>query len=162
MEDLDNKQFVVDDKAYSEDELYQIGKLHFPKRYWIKRGTGLALWYVALNYGISTPFSIYYALKWGGAAAIIGVILILLPFVALLVAGTIVFALSFKPEAREVYVEYAKKYLTNIDLRTKARASRAERNRQAYNLKMRVRYKKLLDKGVISQEEYESKIKEFQ
>lgn len=146
--------FEANGKTYNNDELYQIGKLHYPKRYWIKRGVGIGLWVVGLDYGISLPFTLYYVIKFGGAAAVIGCILLLFPLLALLVAGTIVFVFSFKPEAREVYIDYGQKYLRKLE----ANNFRRERNLEAHNLRERAKYKKLLDRGVISQEEYDQKV----
>ena len=151
------EEFVLNDKTYSEEELYQIGRLHYPKKYWIKRGAGIALWIAGLDYGVSIPFTIWLAVQRGGPALWLMLTLILLPFVAILVAGTIVFILSFRPEKREVYVDYGKRYLVKLDANAKAREIKLERRR----LKELANYKKLLDQGVISQEQYDKKKEEL-
>lgn len=153
------EEFKIEDKTYSDDELYKIGKLHYPKRYWIKRGIGIALWIAGLEYGISVPFTtIYWAFKIDSLPArVIVLILIFLPLVTILLAGTIVFLLSFRPESKDTYIEYAKKYLLKAEANLKARDVKLERRR----LKQLANYKKLLDKGVLTQEEYDKKKEEL-
>lgn len=152
------EEFQVGERTYSNDELYKIGKLHFPKRYWVKRGIGIALWVMALNYSVSIPFTtIFWAFQIENPARAIVLVLIFSPLAILFAAGLIVFLLSFKAEPREVYIDYGKKYLIKADANSKARDIKLERRRY----KELANYKKLLDRGVITQEEFEKKKEEL-
>lgn len=152
------EQFQVGEKTYNNEELFQIGKLHFPKRYWIKRGIGIALWVVALEYSVSIPFTtIFWAFQIDNPARAIVLVLIFSPLAILFVAGLIMFILSFRPEARDVYIDYGKKYLSKQEANSKARDIKLERRRY----KELANYKKLLDRGVITQEEFDKKKEEL-
>ena len=152
------EQFQIGEQTFSNEELYRIGKLHFPKRYWIKRAIGIFLWIFAFDYSISIPFTtIFWALRLEEPMRTYAFLAIYIPLGVLLIAGLVVFILSFVPEKKEVYIEYAKKYLIKANANLQARDKKLERRR----LKELAYYKKLLDKGVISQEDYDKKKEEL-
>lgn len=159
---MENNNYTIGDKEYSREELLTFGKQHYPKFYWITRGIGIFLMFTGFLTGLSILLVgiarmlngaelweqwIYY----GNAiwTFIVGIV------------GIIVFAVSFKPLPDESYIKHAVDYYTKLDLRTKKRANRTAQKEEKKDLNQLIKYKELLDKGVITQEEYDAKKKEL-
>ena len=161
---MDN--YVIGDKEYSREELLVFGKSHYPKFYWIKRGIGIFLMFVgflaatglvaggvAFQLGMADKGDAQYA-AWafyGSAISsfIIGVV------------GVIIFAVSFKPLPDESYVKHAVDYYTKLDAEQKKKEIRKAQKEEKDEINQLIKYKKLLDAGVITQEEYDAKKKEL-
>ena len=152
----ENNNFVLGNKEYTNQELLLIGREYYPKKYWIKRGIGLGLLLLALLCAIPLPFLFTmkapdypggeYVLVYYRVALIISVVACLIP-------GIVLTILSFVPEKDITYINYAKRYLTKaFDRETKKEFKKMDQLK---------RYKKLLDSGVISQEEFDNKKKEY-
>ena len=159
---MENSIYVIGDKEYSREELLTFGKRHYPKFYWISRGIGIGFMFIGF---------------------ILGLIFLLVGIIRMLnnaelweqwiyygnaiwtllmgVAGVIVFAISFKPLPDEAYIKHAVDYYTKLDLRNKKRAARTAQKEEKKDLNQLIKYKELLDKGVITQEEYDAKKKEL-
>lgn len=152
----------IGDKEYSRDELLEFGKQHYPKFYWIFRGVGLGLIFV----GILTA-SIYLSafLMVGmepGSNTLIMFYLIVIPFAIIAVVGAIMFGISFKKRPDEAYIKHAIDYYTKLDAnnrareaRIKARDERVAQKQENKDISQLLKYKELLDAGVITQEEFE-------
>ena len=157
-----NNTYTIGDKEYSREELLTFGKHHYPKFYWISRGIGIFLMFMGFLFGLGCLLAgilrmnngaelweqwIYY----GNAiwTLLMGIV------------GVIVFAVSFKPLPDESYIKHAADYYTKLDLRNKKRAARATQKEEKKDLNQLIKYKELLDKGVITPEEYEAKKKEL-
>lgn len=160
-----DEKFVVEDREYTREELLIFGQQHYPKFYWIKRGVGLwlmslgimgALICVVLGISVSLnsnlPNSQNDAIGWYIGTA---------PFAVLVIAGIILIALSFKKLPDESYIKHAKDYLNKEALRRKQRETRNAQRQEKQDVNQLIKYKKLLDAGVITQEEYEAKKKEL-
>ena len=156
----DNNIFVFGDKEYTREELIQIGKEHRSKKYWTTRAVGLGLILLGFSNLLSYVINgvIYLCLK-NPAFAVVGIVYLVIAgiFFMMMVAGLIVVLISFKRRPDDEYIKNAKVYLTKVAARDKRVAAKKEAN----NIKMMMRYKKLLDTGVITQEEYDAKKKEY-
>ena len=157
-----DEKFVVEDREYTREELLIFGQQHYPKFYWIKRGIGLGL----LSFGIMSVLilvvlGIAFSLNPQSKNATIAMFVSTAPFVVLIIAGIILIALSFKKLPDESYIKHAKDYLNKEALRRKQRETRNAQRQEKQDVNQLIKYKKLLDAGVITQEEYEAKKKEL-
>ena len=152
----DGSGFILGNKEYTNAELIVAGKAHYPKRYWIKRGIGLGLLFIALMCFIPLIITINRdPSMYPGGEDYLTTYKIVLTIVTLsfFLPGIILFIVSFFPEKDEVYKEYGKRWLTkSFDKSAKREFDRLEQLK---------RYKQLLDAGVISQDEFDQKKKEF-
>ena len=159
---MENSNYVIGDKEYSREELLTFGKRHYPKFYWISRGIGIGFMFIGFILGlIFLLVGIIRMLnnaelweQWIYYGNAIWTLLMGL-------AGVIVFAISFKPLPDEAYIKHAVDYYTKLDLRNKKRAARTAQKEEKKDLNQLIKYKELLDKGVITQEEYDAKKKEL-
>lgn len=157
--------YTIGDRQFTRDELLFFGRQHYPKFYWIKRGIGIGLLasgllscltglIIFLTYGYPeiTDYLLGYLIGvWvvGGAMAIVGAILISVSFISL-------------PD--EAYIKHAIDYYTKLNMRNQAVQAKIERRNSVTNTNKTdqlLKYKELLDKGVITQEEFEAKKKEL-
>ena len=159
---MENSIYVIGDKEYSREELLTFGKRHYPKFYWISRGIGIGFMFIGFILGlIFLLIGIIRMLnnselweQWIYYGNAIWTLLMGL-------AGVIVFAISFKPLPDEAYIKHAVDYYTKLDLRNKKRAARTAQKEEKKDLNQLIKYKELLDKGVITQEGYDAKKKEL-
>ena len=154
---MEGIRFTLGDKEYSNQELLLIGREYYPKKFWIKRGIGLGLMLIGLLCIIPLPFLFYFdpsSFPGGEAVVLYCKIGFSVSAAACLIPGIVLTAVSFIPEKDITYVEYAKRYLT----KTYNREIKNDEHRKIVQLK---EYKKLLDSGVISQEEFDNKKKEY-
>ena len=158
-----NTNYVIGDKEYSREELLIFGKRHYPKFYWIKRGIGIVLMFCGFVFGLclllggiiwdksgADPVNVQWAF-YGSS----------IPLWAMAIAGVILFAVSFRPLPDDSYIKHAVDYYTKLDLRTKRRDIRQSQKEEKRDINQLLKYKELLDKGAITQEEYEAKKKEL-
>lgn len=159
---MENNNYIIDDKEYSREELLTFGKQHYPKFYWIKRGVGIglmfvgflmALFFVLFGYNFAKIMErpeygwFYYP------EAIL--------FFVIAVVGVVLFAVSYKPLPDESYVKHAVDYYTKLAANQKRRETRLSQRKENQDISQMIKYKKLLDAGVITQEEYDNKKKEI-
>ena len=159
---MENNNYIIGDKEYTREELLTFGKQHYPKFYWITRGIGIFFMFIGFLAGLSV-------LLVGIARMLNGAELweqwiyygnAIWTFL-LGVSGVIVFSISFKPLPDESYIKHAVDYYTRLDARNKRRAVRAAQKEEKKDLNQLIKYKELLDKGIITQEEYDAKKKEL-
>lgn len=150
----ENSGFVLNGKEYTNQELLEVGITHYPKRYWIKRGVGLGLIFLGLicvipliclfvfelpDFPYRDVYVLYYRIS------------LMISIAATIIPGVVFTILSFIPEKNITYIEYAKRYLTkehNRNMRIELKKSQ-----------QLSKYKVLLDKGAITEEEYEARKK---
>lgn len=167
-------KYVIGEKEYTREELLIFGKQHYPKFYMIKRGVGLGVFGIfGLMAGMFIGMGISYAKMWeedfnepAPGVSIYYVMAIIFGVFAL--AGLMVFFISFVPLPDENYIKHAIDYYTKLDANTKAREARLQRNQANANRKEEnkdisqlLKYKELLDAGIITQEEFDAKKKEL-
>lgn len=154
---MQENRFVLDNKEYSNQELLLIGQEYYPKAFWIKRGIGLGLMLIGILCIIPLPFLFYF-----DPSSFPGGELVLLYYkigfsvsaAACLIPGIVVTAISFIPEKDITYIEYAKRYLIKV-------YNRELKNDEHRKISQLKEYKKLLDAGAITQEEFEHLKKEY-
>ena len=152
----DSNSFTLGNKEYSNQELLLIGREYYPKTFWIKRGIGLGFMLIGILCIIPLPFLFYFdpsSFPGGEVVLLYYKIGFSVSAAACLIPGIVATAISFIPEKDITYIKYAKKYL----LKAYNREIKNE-DRKINQLK---KYKKLLDSGVISQEEFDNKKKEY-
>lgn len=159
---MEKNSYLIGDKEYTREELLTFGKHHYPKFYWISRGVGIFLMFSGFLSGLSVLLvgivrMLNNAPTWEQWIYYGNAIWTLL----MGIAGVIVFAISFKPLPDESYIKHAVDYYTKLDLRNKKRAARATQKEEKKDLNQLIKYKELLDKGIITQEEYDAKKKEL-
>lgn len=160
-------EYEIGGRVYTRKELLEFGKRHYPKFYWIKRGIGIGL---MASFGLPALiclFAGFYLQQfvdssdkwqelvpatyfWSAGICAIG-----------LLAGIILFAISFNPLPDESYIKHAVDYYTkqaNNNARQEVRQATRQEREDANTL---ARYKRLYDAGAISQEEYEAKKNEL-
>lgn len=153
--------YTIGDKQYSREELLNFGRRHYPKFYWINRGIGIGLlviglilftaftsWILATGFP-TDPFnrySIVFYLVFGGLLAIGGAILIMVSFIRL-------------PD--ESYIKHAIDYYTKLDRQNQRIEARKAQRSGGVTPDQLLKYKELLDKGAITQEEFDAKKKEL-
>ena len=162
-------KYAIGEKEYTREELLTFGKQHYPKFYWIYRGVGIGLMFI----GVLTA-AIYLAVAVGmnnvsedGAVSSV-FYAVTVPFFIMALIGAILFAVSFKKEPDEKYIKHAIDYYTKADANAKAREARlqrnqakVERNEENKDISQLLKYKELLDAGIITQEEFDAKKKEL-
>ena len=84
------------------------------------------------------------------------------------IAGIVLFIVSFKKKPDEAYIKHAIDYYTKLDAnlkardaRIKAREERIAKKEENKNINELLKYKKLLDAGAITQEDYDKKKEEL-
>ena len=147
------KEYTFGDKSYSRDELLEFGKRHYPKFYWIFRGTGIGLFFIGFFIALfAIPFIAagepYFWIYFVVAA----------PF---LIPGIVLFIISFKKQPEEAYIKHATDYLSKQAARKAQREDRVSYKKENRDIDQILKYKELLDKGIITQEEFDAKKKEL-
>ena len=157
------EKIVIGEKEFTKDELLAFGKCHYPKFYWIPRGIGIFFMFVGF---VTISLLLLFAVinnrfvkpdgspNWDFWVAIIF-------FGALAIAGAISYIISFKKQPDENYIKHAVDYYTRLDLNSKAREKKLSDRKERQDVNQLLKYKKLYDTGVISEEEYENKKKEI-
>ena len=157
-----NNNYVIGDKEYTREELLTFGKQHYPKFYWIKRGVGIGLMFIGI---LDAIFFFIFGYQFAKVMEKPEYIWFYYPeaiiFAIMGIVGIILFAVSYKPLPDEAYVKHAVDYYTKLDIVTKRRDARLAQRKESQEINQMIKYKKLLDAGVISQEEYEEKKKEI-
>lgn len=157
------EKIVIGEKEFTRDELLAFGKCHYPKFYWIPRGIGIFFMTVGFTtvsllilFGIVNHdfFNKSNELNW-----MLIVELIIFGIIGL--GGVIPYIVSFNKQPDENYIKHAVDYYTRVDLNDKARQKRLAERKEKQDMNQLLKYKKLHDTGVISEEEYENKKKEI-
>lgn len=154
---MQENRFVLDNKEYSNQELLLIGREYYPKAFWIKRGIGLGLMLIGILCIIPLPFLFYFdpsSFPGGEVVLLYYKIGFSVSAAACLIPGIVVTAISFIPEKDITYIEYAKRYLIKV-------YNRELKNDEHRKISQLKEYKKLLDAGAITQEEFEHLKKEY-
>ena len=165
---MDDK-YVIGEKEYTREELLAFGKQHYPKFYWIQRGIGLG---IMILFGFMGTLYLAMGLSFadneysGGsdkALIAIGIVMFVFTFI-----GLSVFLTSFAPQPDENYIKHAIDYYKKQYANEKAREEKLQRNQAVENRKEEnrdisqlLKYKELLDAGIITQEEFDQKKKEL-
>ena len=170
---MEDNKYVIAEKEYSREELLAFGKAHYPKFYWIYRGVGIGLMFSGVAYAgmylliaillkIYSDESIYLTMQ------SIMYFAMAIPASLLAIVGIVLFCVSFKKKPDESYIKHAIDYYTKADLNKKAREERLQKRQEKLAKKSErkeidqlIKYKELLDAGVITQEEFEAKKKEL-
>ena len=149
--------YVYGGRSYTYGEMITIGRQHRSKKYWGKRGAGIGLMAAGgIGLTVDIPLFIAYlnldydpldSIKYTYLAFII-------IFSIMFILGIIFFSISFAAPSDEDALYYAHVYLSKVEARNQRMESRSEVNQL-------VKYKKLLDSGAITQEEYEAKKREL-
>ena len=153
----DSNSFTLGNKEYSNQELLLIGREYYPKKFWIKRGIGLGFMLIGILCIIPLPFLFYFdpsSFPGGEVILLYYKIALSVSAAACLIPGIVATAISFIPEKDTTYINYAKKYLLKA-------YNREIKNEDRSKFNQLKKYKKLLDAGVISQEEFDNKKKEY-
>ena len=156
------EKIVIGNKEFAREELLAFGKCHYPKFYWIPRGIGIgfmATGFIAVS--LLLLFAIIYnrwlendVVNWALWSEVI-------VFSVVGIAGVVSYIISFKKQPDENYIKHAVDYYTKVDLNMKAREKRLAERKEKQELAQLLKYKKLFDSGVITEEEYENKKKEI-
>ena len=167
-------KYVIAEKEYSREELLAFGKAHYPKFYWIYRGLGLGLLFFGISYALTYLLVAILLKTYAGDENIyltmqsIAYFAAVIPAALSAIVGIILFCISFKKKPDESYIKHAIDYYTKADLNKKAREQRLQRRQEKAAKKAEnkdinelVKYKELLDKGIITQEEFDAKKKEL-
>ena len=152
------EKIIIGEKEYSKEELLAFGIQHYPKFYWIPRGIGIACMFsgfVTISLLLVVAFTKQEMFKatyfWS----------LIITFGLLGIAGLISYISSFKKQPDENYIKHAVDYYTRLDLNNKAREKRLSDRKEKQEVAQLLKYKKLRDSGVITEEEYENKKKEI-
>lgn len=146
--------FSLNGKVYTREELIEIGREHYPKFYWVSRGIGIGL----MAIGVLTALIFLAVIAAASNGEIPTMFYPLMGgFFAISLIGVILFGASFKRESDETYISYAERYLTKYYSAHEKRSKEEEKD----NIEQLLNYKKLLDAGVITQEEFDKKKKEL-
>ena len=159
---------TIGEKEYTEQQLLEFGKAHYPKFYWIKRGIGIG---IMSTFGIAAillalfaktyyewyqsnhdDFFLYYSQGELVGAVVCGLFA---------VVGLILFSLSFIPLPDEKYIKHAIDYYTKLEARNSRNQARQDAKQEKEDVSTLLKYKQLLDAGVITQEEFDAKKKEI-
>ena len=153
----DNGSYVIGNKEYTNQELLLIGREYYPKKFWIKRGIGLGLMLIGILCVIPLPFLFYFdpsSFPGGEVVLLYYKIALSVSAAACFIPGVVATILSFIPEKDITYITYAKRYLLKA-------YNQEIKNEDRSKFNQLKKYKKLLDAGVISQEEFDTKKKEY-
>ncbi len=162
-------KYIIGEKEYTRQELLDFGKQHYPKFYWIPRGIGIGLMFIgtflALIYML---VAIAYGAEFEGESYNTLYYLAIIPCLIVAVAGFIAFAASFVKKPDDAYIQHAIAYYEKVDANNKIKQAKLnalnektikqEDNKDVSQL---IKYKELLDKGIITQEEFDQKKKEL-
>ena len=161
-------KYIIGEKEYTRQELLEFGKQHYPKFYWIPRGIGLVLMTSSISSAIICAFvAISFKEQFGDNYALFyyGVVISCL---IIAIAGAISFAISFRKQPDEAYIQHAYAYYEKVaanekarQVRLEARQAKIDRKQEDKDVSRLIKYKELLDKGVITQEEFDQKKKEL-
>ena len=151
-------KILIGEKEFTREELLAFGKCHYPKFYWIPRGIGIGLMFsgfmtitLLLVAAIAKNEMFKQAYFW----------FLIVCFGLLGIGGLISYLISFKKQPDENYIKHAVDYYTRVDLNIKAREKRLAERKEKQEVAQLLKYKKLRDSGVITEEEYENKKKEI-
>ena len=151
-------KILMGEKEFTRQELLAFGKCHYPKFYWIPRGIGIGLMFsgfmtitLLLVAAIAKNEMFKQTYFW----------FLIVCFGLLGIGGLISYLISFKKQPDENYIKHAVDYYTRIDLNIKAREKRLAERKEKQEVAQLLKYKKLRDSGVITEEEYENKKKEI-
>lgn len=163
-----NNTYRVGNKEYTKEQLVALGKLKYPKLYWIPRVLGIIFLLVSILVCL----------------LLLGVILILnavgvfddpefpkwvfaIPFGlfgGIGVGGIICIVVSCLGRSKQTYIDHALAYLTKVEINTvnsKDDEQKVERILSEEENERLKRNERLLKGGVISEEEYEKRRKEI-
>ncbi len=157
---MDQQVYTIGDKEYTREELLEFGKEHYPKFYWIYRGVGIGLMFVGIISALcflipsliykDIDLTVYYA----------GMITF---FIVALIGATL-FAVSFVKRPDADYINHAIRYYEKVNAKQiKSEEKQKIRTTKKENgeVDLLLKYKELLDSGVITQEEFDKKKKEI-
>ena len=167
---MENDRYVIGDQEYTREQLISYGEAHYPKFYWIPRGIGIALMvsglFVSGSYAIM-GLAVSNEEYWGDSGMNL-YIFALIMFVIIFGGGCIPFGLSFRKQTDENYIIHAVKCLERQYRNTQARENRLEQKHERIEVKTQdknvdrlLKYKQLLDEGIITQEEFDKKKQEL-
>ena len=151
-------KILIGEKEFTTEELLAFGKCHYPKFYWIPRGIGIGLMFsgfmtitLLLVAAIAKNEMFKQTYFW----------FLIVCFGLLGIGGLISYLISFKKQPDENYIKHAVDYYTRVDLNMKAREKHLAERKEKQEVAQLLKYKKLRDSGVITEEEYENKKKEI-
>lgn len=163
-----SQKYTYCGREMTAEELLEFGKAHYPKFYWIKRGVGIG---IMSSFGIAAillalfaktyyewyqsnhdEFFLFYSQGELVGAVVCGL---------LAVVGLILFSLSFIPLPDEKYIKHAIDYYTKLEARNSRNQARQDAKQEKEDVSTLLKYKQLLDAGVITQEEFDAKKKEI-
>ena len=156
--------YIIGDKTYSKEQLIAFGKEHYPKFYWITRGIGIFLLFLAFL-----------------VCSIIGIVMLILNATGVFtedfpiwafyiplgvfgfigVSGIICIIVSCFGRNHEKYLNHALAYLTKANLKQEHNKQKVDPLLSKRDIETLNRYERLYKGGVISKEEYEEKRKEI-
>ena len=163
-----SQKYTYCGREMTAEELLEFGKAHYPKFYWIKRGIGIGIMSTFGIAAISLAFASksYYEwyqsdhrdfLLYASQGELIGAVVCGL----FAVVGLILFSLSFIPLPDEKYIKHAIDYYTKLEARNSRNQARRDAKQEKEDVSALLKYKQLLDAGVITQEEFDAKKKEI-
>ena len=162
-------KYIIGEKEYTRQELLEFGKQHYPKFYWIPRGIGLFLMFISVLFALVYAF-IFIGCKEELKDTFFGTFYygVVISCLIVAIAGAIVFAISFRKQPDEAYIQHAYAYYAKVAANEKAREAKLEARKNKIAAKQEnkdvsqlIKYKELLDKGIITQEEFDQKKKEL-
>ena len=163
---------TIGNKEYTREELLEFGKRHYPKFYWITRGAGIGLMFIGILTAlifVTTLFGVYGFMppmdgeqsdsSWFAYYAVT------IPSAFIALVGIVLFGISFIKKPDEAYIKHAVDYYTKLDANRRAREARnkvsEEKPANQKDVSQLLKYKELLDAGIITQEEFDIKKKEL-
>ena len=167
---MEQQTYKAGDKEYTREELIAFGKQHYPKFYMIPRGVGIGFFFLFGTIALIFIFEgVAFAKTFDDDSAASSMFYIYgIVFLIFAIIGLIVFFTSFKPIPEENYLKHAIDYYNKQYANQKAREARIQqnkernsRNEEYRDVSQLLKYKALLDAGIITQEEYEKKKKEL-
>ena len=169
---MEQQTYTFGDKEYTRSQLIAFGKAHYPKFYLITRYVGLGVFGLfGIICGMFAAMGYSFAKAWerdiGESAAGSGVevfYIYAVVFGVFAFVGLIVFFISFAPIPEEKCLKHAIDYYNKAELnkqRAEARQAANVKKDENANLNKLLKYKELLDAGIITQEEFEEKKKEL-
>lgn len=160
--------YTIGERQFTRDELLIFGRQHYPKFYWIKRGIGIGFMFIgllSLLIVIATFCAYGFPTGEDAAAIYFGVFI---PLGIISIVGVVLFSISFIRLPDDSYIKHAIDYYTKLDLnerraarRVEVKTNRVNRVENGQNIDQLIKYKELLDQGVITQEEFEAKKREL-